>query len=418
MQIKELIYNDIPVVLINTNKFKTVVVSLFLKEKVKEDMMLTRSMIRNTIMHTSLKYNTSKSLSLNILKNYNPSYNASTIREGNYLISSYSFKVLEDKYTEKGNYNRVLDTFKEIIFNPNAKDDMFNSDEFSLMYKSLKGYIESKIERPKNYAIEKLSENMGKNTPISYTINLKNLNKVTEKSLYKDYKDMLNNSEKMLILAGNITDDIYNDTVKILDNLKQVTYTDDLIIESNIDENIDDVIEDYNGKQSILTVGLKLDKLSCFERLYSAVIFNGILGGGASSRLFDIIREKNHLAYFAFSRYEKDDSLIHIVSGIEKDNYEKTYTLIKNIINNMKTVNVEEIDRVKKEIVSSLKESNDYLASYPKNYYYNKLFEIKSKEEIIENINKVTKSDIEGIYNKIHLSNSYFMRGVNKDEED
>ncbi len=418
MQIKELIYNDIPVVLINTNKFKTVVVSLFLKEKVKEDIMLTRSMIRNTIMHTSLKYNTSKSLSLNILKNYNPSYNASTIREGNYLISSYSFKVLEDKYTEKGNYNRVLDTFKEIIFNPNAKDDMFNSDEFSLMYKSLKGYIESKIERPKNYAIEKLSENMGKNTPISYTINLKNLNKVTEKSLYKDYKDMLNNSEKMLILAGNITDDIYNDTVKILDNLKQVTYTDDLIIESNIDENIDDVIEDYNGKQSILTVGLKLDKLSCFERLYSAVIFNGILGGGASSRLFDIIREKNHLAYFAFSRYEKDDSLIHIVSGIEKDNYEKTYTLIKNIINNMKTVNVEEIDRVKKEIVSSLKESNDYLASYPKNYYYNKLFEIKSKEEIIENINKVTKSDIEGIYNKIHLSNSYFMRGVNKDEED
>lgn len=418
MQIKKLIYNDISVVIINTKKFKTIVGNLFLKEKVEEDMMLKRSMIRNTIMHTSLKYNTVESLNMDILRNYNPSYNASTIREGNYIVSRYSFKVLEDKYTEEGNYNRVLDTFKEIVFNPNVKDDMFNSDEFSLVYKSLKGFIESKIERPRDYAIQKLYEYMGKNTPISYSMNLEALNKVTARSLYKDYKDMINNSEKMFILAGNITDEIYNNTVKILDNLKQVTYTDNLIIESNIDENIDDVIEEYNGKQSILTVGLKLDKLSNFERLYTAVIFNGILGAGASSRLFDIIREKNHLAYFAFSRYEKDDSLIHIVSGIEKDNYKKTYSLIKSIINNMKTVSVEEIDRVKKEIISSLKESNDYLASYPGNYYNNKLYNIKSKEEIIENINKVTKSDIESIYNKIHLTNSYFLKGVNKDEED
>lgn len=417
MEIKEFFYNNIPIVVINTKKFKTIVGKLYFKEPIEKEMMLTRGMIRNLLMHTCKKYPSSNDLNINVFENYNPSYNAATIREGNYIINSFSFDILEDKYTEKGNFSNALDTFKEMIFNPNVKDDEFNEEEFSLMYKTLQGYLESKIERPRNYAVDELCKELGKKTPISYMPEEKYLKKVTPKSLYKEYKDMINKSEKKLIIAGNITKEIYDDCKRLLDNLHQKKYDKPLIIESNIIEKVEDKIVEYNGMQSILAVGLKLDNLTSFERLYVVPLYNGILGGGASSRLFDVIREKNSLAYFCFSRYEKDDSLMFILSGIEKDNYEKTYNLIKKVLASMKKVTKKEIKRIKEEIISSLKESDDYLSNYPSNYYYNELYGISSKEELIENINKVTKFDIENIYNKLYLSNSYFLKGVRASEK-
>ena len=91
---------------------------------------------------------------------------------------------------------------------------------------------------------------------------------------------------------------------------------------------------------------------------------------------------------------------------------------MKKVLASMKKVKEEEIKRVKEEIISSLKESDDYLSSYPGSYYFNQLYGISSKKELIENINKVTKSGIEKIYNKLHLSNSYFLKGVGNNEED
>lgn len=418
MEIKEFVYNDIPIVVINTSKFKTIVGKLYFKEKIKKEMMLTRRMVRNLLMHSSLKYPSSEKLNMNVLENYNPSYNASTMREGNYIINCFSFNILEDKYTEDGNFNKALDTFKEIVFNPNALNGEFDSEEYNLMYKSLEGYLKSKIERPRNYVIDELCRRLGSESPISYMPEEEDLKKTTKKSLYKDYEEMINNSQKKLIIAGNITDDVYDSCKSILDNLKQKDFDYPLIIENDISSKVEDEIEEYNGMQSILSVGLKLDKLTMFERLYVVPLYNGILGGGASSRLFDVIREKNSLAYFCFSRYERDDSLIYILSGIEKDNYEKTYDLMKKVLASMKEVKEEEIKRVKEEIISSLKESDDYLSSYPGSYYFNQLYGISSKKELIENINKVTKSDIEKIYNKLHLSNSYFLKGVGNNEED
>lgn len=416
MEKKEFIYNNIPVTILKTNKFKTVVGTLYFKEPIKEKMITTRRLLRNLIMHSCKKFPTSKDLNINVLENYNSDYSAATIREGNYIINSFSFRILEDKYTKKGNFLNGLDTFKEIIFNPNIDNDEFNKEEFSLLYQTLKSEIESMIENPRNYAIDNLMKQLGKGTVVSYAPNLKELKKINSKSICKEYLDMMKNSEKEFVLAGNITDEILDGCKKILDNLNQKSYNIPLIVTNDcIDNEIKNKIKKYDGKQSILTLGLKLADLTIFERLYVLPVYNGILGGGASSRLFNTIREKNSLAYFCFSRYEKDDSLIIIVSGIEESNYRKTYNLMKKVLESMKKISDDEIKRVKEEIISSLKESKDYLQSYPNNLYFNKLYDIDSNEEIIKNIKLVNKEDIEKIYYKLFLTNSYFLKGVKTD---
>lgn len=407
--------NNIPVTIIKTNKFKSIVGMLSFKMPIKKEMITTRRLIRMLLSHTCNKYKNPKDLSINLLDNYGAYYNYSVVREGNYIINKFSFRVLEDKYTKEGNLKNALDTFKETIFNPNCDGKCFNKEEFDLFYQRMKSDIESIIERPKSYAMNKLCDEMGgEDSVISYKPTIEELSKVTSENLYEDYLDMINNSQIEFIIAGDLNNDEACDYSNyILKELKQNNYDIPLIIKNDkIEDNFKEKIEEYNGKQSILTIGLKLDDLTEFERLYVLPIYCGVLGGGASSRLFNIVREKNSLAYSCFSRYEKDDSVIFIIAGIEKDNYKKARDLIKQVVSSMNDINEEEILRVKEEILTSLKESTDNLQNYPEIIFNGKLYNMRSIENRMENIKKVTKEDLKEVHKKVFLTNSYFLKGM------
>jgi len=47
------------------------------------------------------------------------------------------------------------------------------------------------------------------------------------------------------------------------------------------------------------------------------LVYNSILGGGLHSKLFQNVREKAGLAYYAFSRLEKFKGLMVVSCGIE-----------------------------------------------------------------------------------------------------
>lgn len=400
---------------IKVEKFKSIMGMLCFKTPIKKEMMVTRKLLRRILIHSCQKYPSNKELNINCLENYGAYYSAGMTREGNYLINNFNFKTLEDKYTKKGNLKNVIDTFYQIVFNPKVANNAFDKETFELIYQQVKSEIESEIERPRNYALDKLNEQIDKDSPISYKSTLAELSKVTPESLYQVYLDMLNNSEVEFIIVGNGLEDL-SDYKIILDRLKTTKYDINIIINNElIRDDFKSEIETYNGEQSILTVGLKIDELSDFERSYVMPIFNGILGGGASSRLFNVIREENSLAYFCFSRYEKDDSLIYIVAGIESKNYEKALGLIKEVVSKMNKVNEEEVEKVRKNIISVIMESEDNLSNYPVSYYANKLYNEPDNKEKIKLLKKVTVKDVESVFEKIHLTNAYFLKGGKTD---
>lgn len=410
--------NKINVKVIKTDKFKSVTGMLCFKMPIKKEMMAKRSLMRRLLIFSCKKYPTNKALNINCLENYGAYYSAGMIREGNYIINNFVFKSLEDKYTKEGNLKNVIDTFCEIIFNPNVKDNAFDKEAYDLIYQELKAEVESEIERPRTYAISKLNGTLDKDSPVAYKVTIDDLLKVTSEQVYEEYLNMLNNSEVDLIIAGNITD-VPDELKPAIKRLKQNKYDEELIINNDeIEEGFKAETEVYDGEQSILTLGVKLDELSDFERTYVVPIFSGILGGGASSRLFNVIREEHSLAYFCFSRYEKDDSLMYIVSGIDGKNYEQALKLIKEVFNTMDKVSHEEVEKVRNNIISVLKESEDSLGNYPVNYYVNKLYNEPDNKAKIKFIKQVTKADVERVFSKVHLTNSYFLKGGVADGKD
>lgn len=400
--------NNVKVEFIDTNKFKTITGIMCFKTKVKKDTLTKRRLLKMILINSCNKYPTNALLNKNCLENYDADYSVLSRRDGIYYTNIFMFNVLDNRFTDKNTFHDVLNTFHEIIFNPNLKDGKFNSDEFNLAYNTLKSELERIKENPKSYADLKLSKQMGYDTPIGYDVEIEELDEITNEDLYKEYLDMIENSEVSMYIAGLNVSSINLD--EFLKDVKTTRLSGKLEIESEINE-YKEKEEDYDGTQSILTIGLKTKDLNKFESTYVMPIFNNILGGGTSSRLFNIVREENSLCYSCYSKYEKDDNLIKIYVGIESINYEKTLNLIKDIIKNMNNITDDELKRSINDITSSLRESLDYINNYVVPSYLRDLYNSLDIEEKIENIKKVKLNDIKNVFNKVYLTDSFFLKG-------
>lgn len=409
MDKKQKIINGVKVTYVNTDKFKSICGILCFKTKVTEEKMTTRSLFRDIMMHSCKKFPTNEKLNINCIENYDAYYSAFTRRDGNYFTNIFLFRTLDNRFTSDNNLENVLDTFYEIIFNPNVKDGKFNDEEYNLAYNELEAHLQTELERAKQYAMKKIDKQMGQNTVIGYSQSLDILHNITNESLYNDYLDMINNSEVSMYIAGH--EALKIDVSKYLSNIKTKTVKEEISIKSNINKKINSVIEEYDGMQSILTVGLKLDNLTKYEKSLVLPVFNNILGGGTSSRLFSTVREENSLCYFCYSKYEKDDNIIQIVSGIEYQNYDKALKIIIDVINSMKNIKKEEVATSLNDIISYLIESEDNLNNYVIPTYLQEIYDEVSVEEKIELIKKVTKEDVEKLFDKIFITDSFFLKG-------
>lgn len=404
--------NNVPVTIIKTNKFKQVAGRLYFKSPVFKCTITNRMMLRNMLMESCKKYDTSEKLYIKSLECYDASLYSSSSRVGNYHITSFTFSTLIDKYTKEGNLKDVIDLFCEIIFNPLVSNFAFDQDTFDLIYETKKSSLEKIKEDSGAYAERQVLKNLDENKPYTYMSDLKYLNKITSKSLYDDYLDMINNSNISLVLAGDI--DFENPIIdKITSKIKQNKTFDGELLIHNDKEKIENkvITEDFFGTQNIINYVLYLKNLTDFERNYVAPLYRIILGGGVSSRLFSIIREENKLAYYSFARYEKDDSLMYIIMGIEKENFDKAYNLTNKIIGEMKNLSEEEVEHAKKSYITSYEESQDKITNVIGRYNKLNLFGIKNSNELIENINKVTKKDIEKFASKVYPHICYFLKG-------
>jgi len=139
----------------------------------------------------------------------------------------------------------------------------------------------------------------------------------------------------------------------------------------------------------------------------------GFYGGTANSKLFQNVREKASLAYTASSSYVKAKNNIFIKCGIEIANYEKALDIIKEQLEDMRNAKFEDkdIEDAKRTIISNVKtisEEQDTEITY---YFGQEISNIKyTLEEYVEQINKVTKEELQELAQKIKINTIYFLR--------
>jgi len=164
--------------------------------------------------------------------------------------------------------------------------------------------------------------------------------------------------------------------------------------------------------QGKLSLGFRTGTAPNDNDYYSLLVYNGILGGGIHSKLFQNVREKASLAYYAFSRLEKFKGLMVISSGIEIQNRKMAEDIIMDQLKEIENGNITdyEYSSTLKAIetgIKSLKDSQLHIVDF----YLSQV--VGGTEDtldgIIGKIKKVTRQDVIDISKRIKLDTVYFL---------
>jgi len=404
---------------IETNKFKTINISLNIKRESKKEEITLRDLLINTLIDSSKKFPTRKEIEIETEELYGLGLNINLVNSGKCNLISLNEVFLNNKYIDDDILERAISYLNEIVFNPNVEDNEFNIDSFNLAKRIVKNNIESLKDNPSSYGRHCLLKEINPNNPLTFIPSIEELESITPNELYEYYKNVINNDEINVFVIGEVNSEEIKKIFEKTFNIKnrKTNKINHYIIEHNIgDGKI--YKEELPINQSKLLMGYNFESVTEFENKYVSSMLSYILGGSADSMLFKVVREKESLCYSINSGYNQLTGILIIHAGIDGDKYEKTKELIINQIEEIKKGNFtdEDLENGKKIYKNGALELFDSPNSIINMYMSHEFINSDLYEDKIKNIDKVTKEDIISLANKLHLNKIVLIEGE-EDEE-
>lgn len=174
------------------------------------------------------------------------------------------------------------------------------------------------------------------------------------------------------------------------------------------------LVEPMDVKQGKLNLGFRTG-IPYESPAYDAAMLMGVIfGGGASSKLFQTIREKESLCYSIYARTEKMKSLLIVGAGIDLDKAEVVEAGILRELQALQSgvVSEEELSLARLTVARSLNAVRDSQGGLA-DYYYSQHLSTRRYEigETVSRLQLVTLKDIIETAGAVKLEVSYFLTG-------
>ena len=408
---------------IQTDKFKTNLIAVFLTMPICRENVTKNSLISAVLRRGSKNMPTQAQISKEMEEMYGASFDCGLDKTGDNHILKFYIEAINDKFLPQSDENMLktsIEKVLEIVFNPLVENGEFKKEYVQQEKENVKRIIQGKTDNKARYAFDRCIEEMYKDEPYGlYKYGyIEDLENITPKNLYEYYKKMISECKIDIFVSGNIEE--VKDIVEKNENIqklqeREANYkinkieTKEIVQEKEIKEEMD-------VTQGKIVIGLDLE-LDNEEQKYDAMLYNAILGGTANSKMFQEVREKASLAYTAGSSYVRYKSNIFIRCGIEIKNYEKALEIIRKQLEDMKNgvFTDEDIENAKNGIISGIKSIDDEQDTEITYFFGQELTDTKtSLEQYIEKIQNVTKQEIVAVANSITINTVYFLKNIEK----
>ena len=405
---------------IKTDIFKTITMKVIFHTPIIKEDITKRNILSDILLQSTKEYKTRRDLTIKSEDLYAADIYTSNQRVGNYIMTSFILQTLNDKYTEENNFEESIKFLHEIIFNPDVEEERFKEDKLELVKSNATLALNSIKEDAANYSLIRMSEAYDKTSPISYRMTgyLEDLDKITEENLYEYYERMLDNDYVDIFILGDINEKELLPIIKKYFKFKKVKKRKGSYYLPNKKPRKRRLFakETTKNTQSKLAIACPITKMTDYEKNYSLLLANIILGGTGDSKLFKEVREENSLCYTIRSNYNRLDNLMVINAGIDNVNFDKAVELITKNVQDMKKGKFTDSDiNVAKEFYKTSAES---LMESPSRIINEVLTEeilgVEPLSERVRKIEKVTKKDIMRACKKINMDTVFLLEGGNK----
>ncbi len=436
---------------IQTENYKTNLYAIFIATPLKRENVTLDALISAVLRRGTKNLPSQEQISKKLEMMYGASFNCGIEKTGDNHILKFYLEALSEEFLPKPEelIKESLGILLDLSFNPYTENGVFKSEYVEGEKQNLKQIIEAKIDQKDRYAYDRCTEEMFKGKPYGlYKYGyVEDLESITPETLYKYYQELISAAKIDIFCSGRLKNKNVKEIIEQNENIqnlkerkpnyiinnetteaKGVTERDEQDKtqkdmdaneqkesrenNENKDKNENVVTESMQIAQGKLVIGLDVNETKENSR-FIASVYNAILGGGANSKLFQNVREKNSLAYTANSGYIRVKNAIFIRCGIEIDNYQKALDTIKEQLEDMKNGNFtdEDIKNSKELILASIEgitEEQDTEITY---YYGQELADrFVSVEEYAEKIKDVTKEQIIDLAKTVTINTIYFLR--------
>lgn len=413
------IKQGIKVHFIKTNKFKTNLFSVFITTPITRENVTKTALLPKVLRRGSSKYDTQDQISIELEEMYGAELECGIDKIGDDQIIKFYLEALNDKYIPENEKisSKCLETIFSVVFNPYTVNGKFSDEYVNGEKENLKQIILGKKDNKNKYALDRCTEEMCKDKPyglykFGYIEDIENIN---SESLYNYYKELISNAKIDIFVSGDFEESDMLNLIVNNDDIKNLAQRNAIIAEDSKLESVSEVkiVKDsMDVSQGKLVIGLNTNEENKDES-YVALMYNAILGGGANSKLFQNVRERESLAYTAGSNYVKTKGIIFIRCGIEIQNYDKAVQVIKEQLEDMRSGKFSDEDLInsKKLILAGIKNISEEQDTEITYYFGQELagtnIALDEYEQKVENVNK---EQIVDLSNKITMNTIYFLK--------
>lgn len=405
--------------LIKTDIFKTDLMAVFITTKLNRENVTKNAMIPMVLRKGSKKLENIEEINKHLEEMYGADFNCGIDKTGDNQVMKFYLEIIDNEFlpTEEDLLSNGVNTLLELVFDPKIENNAFKEEYINTEKEKLKIIIEGRKDSKAKYALTRCQEEMYKDKPyglFQYGY-IEDIDGIDANNLYEYYKKLLSECKIDIFVSGKIDEKKVLEDIKNNENIQKLNEREPVYEQKNTPleaKEEKEIEEKADVTQGNLILGLRIDEESMKEK-YVAVVYNAILGGSATSKMFQIVREKHSLAYTAASSFIRHKNSIFIRCGIEIDNYKKALDLIREQIEDMKKENFtdEDIENGRAGIISMIKGIPDEQDTGITYYLGQELSEFKmSFDEYEKEIKAVTKDEIVDFAKKVSIDTIYFLR--------
>ncbi len=410
--------------LINTEKFKTNRISLFIHLPLKRETATYGALLPRVLKRGTEKYPGLGALSRRAEELYGASISSGVGKKGDTQVIKFTLGFASDSFLNESIIKYVAELLEQLVLYPKLDDGCFDRSWVLQEKENLKNFIEGLINDKKEYAAVRCNEIMFEGDPygiFEYGY-VEDLEKIDEKNLFDFYRDIINNSVIDIFASGSFEEEALKTEMQNIFGCLQPrreSYAKTRLAAVENDINVKNVCEPMPTSQSKLCIGFNCGIDPVSQDYYNLMMFSCIFGGSPFSKLFNNVREKLSLAYYVFSAADRQKSYVKISAGIEADKFDSAYDEIMLQLKKMKTGDFtdDEILSAKKYLATSLGSAKDSLAAI-ENFYMGQLMlgNNETIDGLIEKIQGVNREGIIRAANTVQEDTIYFLKGVGTSE--
>ncbi len=396
------------------NKFKNCLQGVFFSMPLKKETATTLALLPKLLTAANETFEDRTALHAKLETLYGARLKASAEKNGEMQVISFVGDTIADVFAGENLFSQMQTLLQDVLLNP--KNNAFSQEVLDREKEALREDIRGVVNDKRRYALIRCAEEMCKDEPYGIRTDgeEENLDAITTESAWAVYREMLATARVDIFVTGAFDLKMAEAGARKLAAAlggRKASYPETIRRLPGAIKTVEEIRDVSQGK---LVIGYRTDVDSASDEYSALMMYNGIFGGGTSSKLFNHVREEMSLCYYASSGLERLKGLLFVQSGIEISKYKVALDAILAQEEEIRKGNITEAEfsGTAQGIINQLrsyKASPGLLMGYYRRQVA--LPEITDIDTAIENIKKVTPEDVQRISRKVKMDTVYFLKG-------